>query len=243
MPSARPFVPSLVRRSLQAAVVLAVATQTAACAVVIQRRAPEAPEPPVVPARPLIRSAPLRLPQMATCWSPNCNSRKGADITAIVLHHTASAGDARAIARYFQNPQAQVSSHYVVDRDGTVIRCVPDDKRAWHAGPSHFAGEDNVNDFSIGIEICNRGDGLEPYPPEQVAAVTRLVAHLADRYRIPLGRITRHRDVAIPAGTKIDPSDNFDFEGVVLQAKQLLEDQALWLAQRSERRSAAANGG
>eukprot|EP01037_Dinobryon_pediforme_P015687 gene15687-15839_t len=33
----------------------------------------------------------------------------------------------------------------------------PDEKRAWHAGISHWNGKDNVNNFSIGIELQNHG--------------------------------------------------------------------------------------
>jgi N-acetyl-anhydromuramyl-L-alanine amidase AmpD len=226
---------------------LGVAGHMTACAALRHQEAASVSEAPVPEASlPLISEPPLKLPAIGALWSPNFNSRKGAGITAIVLHHTASSGDARSIARYFQDHQAKVSAHYVIDRDGSIIRCVSDDKRAWHAGPSRFAGEGNVNDFSLGIEICNRGDGLESYPPEQMTAVARLVAHLADRYRIPLERVTRHRDVALPHGIKIDPSDNFDFEGCIRRARHLLDDQALWLAQRQDRRAArlsVAEGG
>jgi N-acetyl-anhydromuramyl-L-alanine amidase AmpD len=222
---------------LIAAVVLS--TQMTACAALVQRRAPvpERPALPELPAMPQVTEPPLRLPAFQTLWSPNFNSRKGARITAIVLHHTASSADARAIARYFQTREAQVSAHYVVDRDGSIIRCVPDEMRAWHAGPSHFAGENNVNDFSLGIEICNRGDSIEPYPAVQVAAVTRLIAHLTNRHGIPMDRVTRHRDVIVPRGIKVDPSDNFDFAGVVVAARHLLDDHAIWLAQRGDRRA------
>lgn len=164
----------------------------------------------------------LPMPPVVDILSPNFNERNGKPITAIVLHHTASTADAVSIARWFQRREANVSAHYIVDRDGSVVRCVPDDKRAWHAGPSEFQGQTNVNDFSIGIEICNRGDNVEPYPPVQVAAVSRLVAALAQRHEIPVGRITRHRDVIRPVGAKVDPSDNFDFDWVVAQAQVML---------------------
>jgi N-acetyl-anhydromuramyl-L-alanine amidase AmpD len=220
--------------------VMVVAAQTTACASQMRQRVPEAPPTPVIRGEAVIETPPLQLPVIETVWSPNFNERNGAGISAIVLHHTASSGNALAIARFFQKRQAKVSSHYIVDRDGSIVRCVPDDKRAWHAGPSQFAGTGNVNDFSLGIEICNRGDGIEPYPPAQVAAVTRLVANLAARYHIPMGRVTRHRDVALPRGIKIDPSDNFDFDVVVASARRLLDDHELWLAQRADRRASSA---
>ncbi|HAO86958.1 MAG TPA: 1,6-anhydro-N-acetylmuramyl-L-alanine amidase AmpD, partial [Gammaproteobacteria bacterium] len=47
----------------------------------------------------------------------------------------------------------QVSAHLLIKRDGSIIQFVPFDKRAWHAGKSNFNGQDNCNDFSIGIEL------------------------------------------------------------------------------------------
>jgi N-acetylmuramoyl-L-alanine amidase len=152
----------------------------------------------------------------AEVWSPNRNDRPvGSRISCIVLHHTHRAESALATARFFQSPASQVSAHYIVDRDGSLVRCVPDDQRAWHAGVSRFQGVDNVNDFSVGIEIANRGDNVEPYPEPQLTTVIRLVSWLSRRYDIPVARITRHRDVALPPGRKVDPSDNFDFARVL----------------------------
>ncbi len=55
---------------------------------------------------------------------------------------------------YFKNiKDMQVSAHLLIKRDGLVIQFVPFDKRAWHAGDSSFNGQDNCNDFSIGIEL------------------------------------------------------------------------------------------
>jgi N-acetyl-anhydromuramyl-L-alanine amidase AmpD len=54
-----------------------------------------------------------------------------------------------------------VSSHYLIQRDGTIYRLVPDDKRAWHCGGSIMPPPDNrtgVNDFSIGIELVATHD-------------------------------------------------------------------------------------
>lgn len=154
--------------------------------------------------------------------SPNFGPRSGAPVSAIVLHHTAMLSSAEATARFFQSPTARVSSHYVVDRSGAIIRCVGDDLRSWHAGNSIFQGVKDVNDYSIGIEICNVGDGVEPYPAAQMQAVVHLVASLSDHYGIPMSRLTRHRDIAVPAGRKTDTSDNFDHAYVARAAQALV---------------------
>jgi len=147
--------------------------------------------------------------------SPNQNDRPAdAKISAIVLHHTATSGTADAVGRFFQNPKAKVSSHYIVDRTGYLIEPVSEEARSWHAGRSSFQGQGNVNDFSIGIEICNVGDSLEPYPDAQYDSIIKLVAYLMDKYNIPVSGITRHRDIGLPAGRKIDTSNNFSMERV-----------------------------
>jgi len=159
----------------------------------------------------------------AQILSPNFDYRKGSPVTAIVLHHTAVLSTAEQTARFFQDPKVKVSSHYVVDRTGEIVRCVPDAQRAWHAGVSSFDGQGDVNTYSVGIEISNVGDGVEPYPSAQVKSVVRLVAWLASTYQVPLTRVARHRDIALPAGRKKDTSDNFD-EAYVLKAAQAILD-------------------
>ena len=69
-----------------------------------------------------------------------------------------------------------VSAHYVVLEDGRIVQCVPEAKRAWHAGAASWAGEDDINSCSIGIEIVNRGHdwGYPDFPLRQIAAVIAL---------------------------------------------------------------------
>lgn len=166
---------------------------------------------------------PVPMPAVAAeVWSPNVEERQQPGIRCIVLHHTASRQDALATARFFANPKSKVSAHYVVDRSGAIVRCVPDAKLAHHAGVSEFGGVADVNQFSLGIEIANVGDNVEPYPKAQVDAVVALTAALASRYRVPLTGITRHRDVARPVGRKTDTSDNFSLPYVQKAVQALL---------------------
>ena len=57
----------------------------------------------------------------------------------ILLHYTGMQSGAEAIAR-LRDPAATVSSHYVVEEDGAVFCLVPEERRAWHAGISHWRG-------------------------------------------------------------------------------------------------------
>jgi len=142
--------------------------------------------------------------------SPNFDERS-APITMIVLHYTGMEDAESAIAR-LRDPAARVSSHYVVAEDGVVLRLVADDKRAWHAGKSHWRDVRDVNDASIGVEIVNPGHefGYRPFPDEQIDAVVRLVADLKDRYEVTRGDVVGHSDVA-PA-RKRDPGELFPWD-------------------------------
>ena len=144
---------------------------------------------------------------MRSTPSPNFDERQ-APITMIVLHYTGMPTAAEALARLC-DPAAKVSAHYLVDEDGTTHALVDEDKRAWHAGRAHWRGVTDVNSASIGIEIVNPGHdwGYRPFPPEQVAAVVRLVHGVKDRYEITRGNIVGHSDIA-PA-RKRDPGELF----------------------------------
>lgn len=145
-------------------------------------------------------------------WSPNCNERK-LPISMIVLHYTGMQSGAEAIAR-LADPNAEVSAHYVVDEDGTITVMVPETKRAWHAGRSHWRGVTDINSASVGIEIVNPGHefGYQPFPDEQIASVMRLVQDVKERYAITRGNIVGHSDIA-PA-RKQDPGELFPWEAL-----------------------------
>ena len=87
----------------------------------------------------------------------------GGEITPelIVCHDTASHLEAGVAADYLQNNPRKVSVHFVIERDGRIRQQVPTNRRANHAGKSHYHGRDEVNGFSIGIEIVNPGR-MEP---------------------------------------------------------------------------------
>lgn len=99
----------------------------------------------------------------------------------------------------------EVSSHFLIRRDGSVIRYVPTDKRAWHAGVSLWKGHERCNDFSIGIEL--EGSDDVPFAEPQYEALTNLTREIFRRY----GEldIAGHSDIA--PGRKTDPGPWFDW--------------------------------
>ena len=105
--------------------------------------------------------------------SPNHDSRGEPPnlrpIDMLVLHYTGMQSAAAALDRLC-DPEARVSSHYLVDEDGTLWRLVPEARRAFHAGVSCWQGEPNLNYASIGIEIVNPGHewGYREFPEAQI---------------------------------------------------------------------------
>ena len=134
-------------------------------------------------------------------------------IDMLVLHYTGMQTAAEAIDR-LRDPEARVSSHYVIDEDGTVIRMVPEARRAFHAGISFWRGRRVLNDPSIGIEIVNPGHqwGYRPFPPAQMQAVRALCQEILGRHAIPPRNVVGHSDIA--PTRKQDPGELFDWQGL-----------------------------
>jgi len=163
---------------------------------------PSAPEP-VAPAPPV--SGPPAKPSIRWVGSPNFNNRRRPDdITAIVIHATANSSLERVV-EWFNNPNAQVSAHYTIGKDGKIVQHVQDMHRAWHAGRSIWKGRKSCNDYALGIELVNLNDGQDPFPEAQHRANVELCAYLANKYKISPDDIMGHLDVAIPPGRKSDP--------------------------------------
>jgi N-acetylmuramoyl-L-alanine amidase len=139
--------------------------------------------------------------------SPNFDERL-LPISMIVLHYTGMQDGPSALAR-LRDPDAKVSSHYLVEENGTVCRLVAEDRRAWHAGRSHWRGITDVNSASVGIEIVNPGHefGYRPFTDEQIDALVPLVAAIMERHGITRGNVVGHSDIA--PTRKRDPGELF----------------------------------
>jgi N-acetylmuramoyl-L-alanine amidase len=142
--------------------------------------------------------------------SPNHGDRK-TPIDMVLLHYTGMASAEAAIA-LLRSPAAEVSCHYVVLEDGTIVQMVPEARRAWHAGVSSWEGITDTNSRAIGIEIVNPGHdlGYPDFPEVQVTAVGALVADIIARHGIRADRVLAHSDVA--PQRKEDPGEKFPWD-------------------------------
>ena len=150
----------------------------------------------------------LRITQIP---SPNHDARPPhASIDILLLHYTGMKTCQAALERLC-DPAAKVSAHYLIDEDGTCYRLVEEDRRAWHAGLSYWAGIRDVNGHSIGIELVNPGHefGYRDFPKTQMTTLESLAKGILERHPIPANRVLGHSDVA--PTRKQDPGERFDW--------------------------------
>lgn len=125
----------------------------------------------------------------------------------VIIHHTAQNSCDQTL-RTFTLPRTQVSSHYVICRDGIVYHMLHDNLRAHHAGVSKWGNATDLNSSSIGIEIDNNGS--EPFSDAQMNSLLQLLDRLKKAYNIPQANFIGHADVA--PGRKVDPSRYFSWK-------------------------------
>ncbi|MCL6250925.1 N-acetylmuramoyl-L-alanine amidase [Altererythrobacter sp. KTW20L] len=142
--------------------------------------------------------------------SPNWNERQ-VPVSMVVLHYTEMKPVDEALARMC-DPAAEISAHYCITEEGEVIRLVPEDKRAWHAGRSRWRGINDVNSASVGIELDHPGHalGYRPFAEAQIEALLPLLHRIVRQYDVPRANVVGHSDVA-PA-RKVDPGELFPWE-------------------------------
>jgi N-acetylmuramoyl-L-alanine amidase len=146
--------------------------------------------------------------------SANFGERNKGRIADMILLHYTGMPDVQGAIAQLCTAGTDVSAHYIVLEDGRIIQCVPESKRAWHAGVGSWAGEDDINSCSIGVEIVNRGHdwGYPEYPLRQIAAVIALCRGIMLRRNVPSHRVLAHSDVA--PSRKKDPGEKFPWHSM-----------------------------
>lgn len=144
--------------------------------------------------------------------SPNFGTRRGGVRPDLVVIHYTAMTSCDAARDRLCDPAAEVSAHYLIAEDGTVLALVPEEARAWHAGAGAWGGVSDVNSRSIGIELAN--DGAQPFAAPQMVVLEALLAGVMARWRIPPERVIAHSDMA--PGRKGDPGRRFDWRRLAL---------------------------
>jgi N-acetylmuramoyl-L-alanine amidase len=139
-------------------------------------------------------------------------------IDRVVMHDIE--GTAQSCLSWFSNPAAKASAHYVLGGDGRVWQMLRERDIGWHAGNW------DINQRSIGIEM--EGFAYRPgfYNPVQLEEAARLVREITARHAIPRDRqhIIGHFEVPHPRDpTKLggsnghtDPGPYWDWDSFML---------------------------
>ena len=154
----------------------------------------------------VIKETPLKDSFATATWvgTTNFNLRKP---NFVIIHHTAQKSCEQTL-KTFTLTRTQVSSHYVICKDGTIYHMLNDYLRAWHGGVSKWGNTTDINSSSIGIEIDN--DGYEGFSEAQLSSLTNLLGHLKTAFGIPTANFIGHADIA--PTRKNDPNVNFPWQ-------------------------------
>ncbi len=144
----------------------------------------------------------------------------------IIMHYIGVAGQsAKNVQGYFaglatqdaldNKPDVSASAHYIIDQDGTILQCMPEEERAYHCGTSRkdpisgfiytekarvkfgkyaaFPDKASPNSCTIGIEMCHGKDGV--FTAATIGAATALCADICKRYKLTEQDILTHNEV------------------------------------------------
>lgn len=138
--------------------------------------------------------------------------RRGVEFPSIpntvIAHHTATPASARGdlptqkILIEGRSDLAGPLCQVALGRNGTVY--IVASGKANHAGKGAWRGT-TLSAQTIGIEAENPGDG-KPWPAKQYAAYVQLVAVLLRSLGQSPERLAGHKEWALPAGRKTDPT-------------------------------------
>jgi len=146
-------------------------------------------------------------------YSPNFDlkRRKKKQVKYLVFHYTGMRSEKSAINR-LTKIQSEVSSHYLIKKNGEILRLVPDLYVAWHSGKSEWFNEKFLNKSSIGIEISNKGHqySYEKFTTNQIESLIKLSKILIKKYKIKQKNIVGHSDIAFDR--KKDPGEKFPWK-------------------------------
>ena len=104
---------------------------------------------------------------------------------------------------------SNVSTHYLISRNGTIFNLLCPKYKAWHAGKSKWKNDTNLNEHSIGIELENKGHeyGYTDYTNTQYISLKKLISFLKINFHIKEKNIIFHSDIA--PNRKKDPGEKF----------------------------------
>jgi len=151
--------------------------------------------------------------KMSINYSPNFDLKKrtSSKVKYLIFHYTGMRSENAAIKR-LTSKSSKVSCHYLIKKNGAIIKIVPDLYIAWHAGISSWKKDKSLNSNSIGIEISNPGHDYKykNFSQKQITSIIDLSKKLKKKYKIKKENILGHSDIA-PLRKK-DPGEKFPWK-------------------------------
>ena len=151
--------------------------------------------------------------KMSINYSPNFDLKKrtSSKVKYLIFHYTGMRSENAAIKR-LTSKSSKVSCHYLIKKNGAIIKIVPDLYIAWHAGISSWKKDKSLNSNSIGIEISNPGHDYKykNFSQKQITSIINLSKNLKRKYKIKKENILGHSDIA-PLRKK-DPGEKFPWK-------------------------------
>ena len=137
--------------------------------------------------------------------------RKKREIKFIIFHYTGMKKETDAIKRLVDR-KSKVSCHYLIKKNGEVLKLVPDLYVSWHAGVSSWKKYKSINKHSIGIEISNPGHEhkYSKFKKAQINSILKLSKFLIKKYKIKSKHVLGHSDIS--PDRKKDPGEKFPWK-------------------------------
>jgi len=161
-------------------------------------------------------------------FSPNFEKRvrPKSHIKVIVIHYTGMQSERESLVRLCSH-ESKVSSHYLINRNGKVYKLVKEENVAWHAGVSYWQRFKNLNKYSIGIELVNKGHefGYTNFNRQQIESLIKICKKLIKRYKINKINIVGHSDIA--PNRKKDPGEKFPWKKLADQKIGIWHDHKM----------------
>ena len=134
--------------------------------------------------------------------------KKNKTVKYLIIHYTGMI-DFYSAYRKLNDLKSEVSCHYLISREGKIYNLLCPKFKGWHAGISEWKNVKNLNDYSIGIELENKGHehGYTNFTNSQYHKLKKLIKFLKFNFSIKDKDIIFHSDIA--PNRKKDPGEKF----------------------------------
>ena len=152
--------------------------------------------------------------------------KKNKTVKYLIIHYTGMI-DFYSAYRKLNDLKSEVSCHYLISREGKIYNLLCPKFKGWHAGISEWKNVKNLNDYSIGIELENKGHehGYTNFTNSQYHKLKKLIKFLKFNFYIKDEDIIFHSDIA--PNRKKDPGEKFKVKKLGIERFNLHQRKTL----------------